>query len=91
MMSLDGEWIDKALEGLNGDDAAIARLAIVLAKASYRITEKMIADVMGEHRDEERFIRILAWSSFTAARKFAGLVAERLEEKGERENEAIAA
>jgi AhpD family alkylhydroperoxidase len=90
-MPLSREWIDGAVEDLNGDDAAIARLAIVLAKASYRITEKMVVDVMGEHRDEERFIRILAWSSFTAARRFAQLVARQVERKDSRERGAIAA
>lgn len=90
-MPISREWIDEPAEGLNDDDAAIARLAIVLAKASYRVTEKMVADVMGEQQDEERFIRILAWSSFTAARRFAQLVAKQVEKKDSRETGAIAA
>ena len=90
-MPLGSTWIDEAVEGLEGQDAAIARLAIVLAKASYRITEKMVTDVLGEDGDEERFIRILAWSSFTAARRFAGLVARQVHASEARESEAIAA
>ena len=90
-MPLSGEWIDQDVEDLSGDDAAVARLAIVLAKASYRITEKMVADVMGESRDEPRFIRILAWSSFTAARRFAQAIAEQVEENASRVDAAIAA
>jgi hypothetical protein len=77
-MPLDGSWIDSAVTGLSGEDRAIARLAIMIAKASYRVTDKMVADVLGEKRDEERLIRILAWSSFTAARNFARIVAERV-------------
>jgi AhpD family alkylhydroperoxidase len=77
-MPLDGSWIDSAVTGLSGEDRAIARLAIMIAKASYRVTDKMVADVLGEKRDEERLIRILAWSSFTAARNFARIVAERI-------------
>jgi len=76
-MPLDGTWIDAAIDGLSGEDRAIAKLAIVVAKASYRTTDKMVLDVMGEARDEERLIRILAWSSFTAARNFARILTER--------------
>jgi hypothetical protein len=90
-MPLSREWIDEAVEGLSVDDAPIARLAIVLAKASYRITEQMVAEVMGEHQDEERFIRILAWASFTAARRFAQIVAHEVEKTGAREMLASAA
>jgi AhpD family alkylhydroperoxidase len=77
---LDGRWIDADIESLGGRDKSIARLAIVLAKAPYRVTEKMVNDVIGEARDEERFVRILAWSSFVSARRFAQLVAQRVAE-----------
>ena len=90
-MPLTGEWVDRVAEGLSGQDAAIARLAIVLAKAPYRVTEKMAMDVLGDDRDEERFIRILAWCSFTGARRFAQLVAERVGAAGSARREAIAA
>jgi len=78
---LDGRWIDADIESLAGRDESIARLAVVLAKAPYRVTEKMVNDVMGDARDEERFVRILAWSSFVSARRFAQLVAERVAAK----------
>ena len=64
------------------DDEAIARLSIVVGKASYRVTEKMVLDVLGEDGDEARFIRILAWSSFSAARRFARIVASRIGRRG---------
>jgi hypothetical protein len=78
-MPISGDWIDKEVEGLNGDDEVIARFAITVGKASYRVTEKMVTDVMGKHKDEERFIRILAWASFTAARRFAQIVSAKIE------------
>jgi len=90
-MPLDSRWVERDVEGLNGEDQAIARLAIVLAKASYRVTEKMVADVMGETHDEERFVRILAWSSFSAARRFAQIVAQRVAERQSPKPRAIAA
>jgi AhpD family alkylhydroperoxidase len=90
-MPLDGRWIDDDIQGLDGEDASIARLAVVLAKAPYRVTEKMVADVLGEERDEERFVRILAWSSYATARRFATVVASRAAAKAAREPEANAA
>ncbi len=78
-MPLDNRWIDEDTKGLSGEDRAIARLATVVAKASYRITDKMIADVIGDTHDEERFIRILAWASSTSARRFAQIAVQKIE------------
>jgi hypothetical protein len=90
-MPLEGSWIDDEVRGLDGRAASIAKLAVVLAKAPYRITEKMVDDVMGEERDEARFVRILAWSSFVTARRFAALIAQRIAETRDRIAEAAAA
>jgi AhpD family alkylhydroperoxidase len=90
-MPLDVGWIQEDVQGLAGRDESIARLAVVLAKAPYRVTEKMVTDVTGEARDEERFVRILAWSSFAAARRFARLVASRAAAKPGLESAATAA
>jgi AhpD family alkylhydroperoxidase len=79
-MPLDGSWIDEDLGDLRGDARAVAHLAIVVAKASYRTTDKMVRDVLGRDQDEERFVRILAWSTFAAARRFAQIVAGRIAE-----------
>jgi AhpD family alkylhydroperoxidase len=78
-MPLDTQWIDEDIEELTGEDQAIARLAIVLAKASYRISDKMIVNVIGDHPDEERFIRILAWASSVAARRVVQIMVNKIE------------
>jgi hypothetical protein len=91
VMPLSGGWIDDEVGGLAGRDESIARLAVVLAKAPYRVTGKMVADVMDEERDEERFVRILAWSSFATARRFAQLVARKAGAKPGLEPRAAAA
>ena len=78
-MPLDAGWIEQDIESLSGEDRAIARLAIVLAKASYRVTDDMISDVLGEKADQIRFIRILAWSSSAAARRFAEIIVAKIE------------
>jgi AhpD family alkylhydroperoxidase len=90
-MPMDSIWIDREVEGLGGDDKVIARLAIVVAKAPYRVTEKIVYDALGEDRNEERFIRVLAWSSFTAARRFTQIVAQKVAAKNSSLSQAIAA
>ncbi|HSQ19401.1 MAG TPA: hypothetical protein VLR92_03410, partial [Blastocatellia bacterium] len=69
-------WVELEVTGLSGQDLAIARLALVLAKAPYQVDERLIEDVLSEDRSEERFIRLLAWASFSGARKFAQRIAE---------------
>jgi len=81
-MPLDSRWIDEDISELSGEDRCIARLAVVLGKASYRVTEDMVVDVLGDARDEERFIRILAWSSSVAARRFAEIIVSRINSSG---------
>jgi len=76
-MPLSRSWVNADLEGLHGDDYAIARLAILLAKAPYQVDEKIVEALLTGERDEARFIRILAWASFAGARRFVELVAQR--------------
>ncbi len=76
-MPLSRSWVDAEVAGLTGEDLAIARLAIVLAKAPYQVDEKMAEAVLTDQTDEARFIRILAWASFSGARRFANLIAKR--------------
>jgi len=76
-MPISRYWATVETNGLTGEDLAVARLAIVLAKAPYQVDEQMAEAVLDYCDDEERFIRILAWASFTGARRFAQLVAER--------------
>ena len=76
LMPLSRSWVDSEVRMLTGQDRAIARLALVLAKAPYQVDETLVEDVLGEDRCEERFIRILAWASFSAAYRFAQRIAE---------------
>jgi hypothetical protein len=77
LMPISRSWVDAEVEGLSGEDLAIAKLAIVLAKAPYQVDETMAEAVLGDSPDEARFIRILAWASFTGARGFTQLIAKR--------------
>ncbi len=76
-MPISRSWVETEISGLDGTDREIARLAMVLAKAPYQVDERMAEAVLGDDRDEERFIRILTWASFTGARRFVQLVVER--------------
>lgn len=75
-MSISRSWVDKEVEGLTGRDRAIARFALVLAKAPYQVDEALVGEILREDRDETRFIRVLAWASFSAARRIANRVAD---------------
>ena len=69
-----GRFEDPDVAHLHGEEQAIARLAIVLAKAPYRVTEELVEPLLAG--GEERFVRILAWAASVGARRFAALVAE---------------
>lgn len=75
-MPLSRSWVASEVSMLTGQDRAIARLALVLAKAPYQVDETLLEDVLSADRCEERFIRILAWASFSGTRRFAQRVAE---------------
>jgi hypothetical protein len=76
VMPISRSWVDAETLALTGQDRAIARLALVLAKAPYQVDGRLVEDVRKEDPGEERFIRILAWTSFSSARRFAQRIAE---------------
>jgi hypothetical protein len=76
LMPISRSWVDTETLALTGQDRATARLALVLAKAPYQVDGPLVEDVRREDPAEERFIRILAWASFSGARRFAQRIAE---------------
>jgi hypothetical protein len=76
LMPLSRSWVDFEVSMLTGQGRAIARLALVLAKAPYQVDETLVEDILKDDRSEERFIRILGWASFSGARRFAQRIAE---------------
>ena len=64
-------WVDSEVQGLTGEDRAVARLALVTAKASFQVSDDLVEEVLLPQRDEEKLIRILAWASHSAARRVA--------------------
>lgn len=76
-MPISRSWVESDLVGLDGEDLNIARLAILLAKAPYQVDGTLAEAVLGPERDEARFVRILAWASFTGSRRFVNLIARQ--------------
>ena len=74
-MPMSRSWVEAEVHGLEGEEGAIARLALVLAKAPYQVSDDLVQELVDG--DEARFIRILAWASFTAARRYVAIVEER--------------
>jgi hypothetical protein len=76
LMPISRSWVNTETSALAGRDRAIARLALVLAKAPYQVDETLVEEVLSEDRCEETFIRVLSWASFSSARRFAQRIAE---------------
>jgi hypothetical protein len=79
-MAISRSWVDKEVGALTGRDRAIARFALVLAKAPYQVDEALVGEILREDREETRFIRVLAWASFSAARRIAKRIADTVVE-----------
>ena len=74
-MSISRNWVEQEVDGLEGNGRAIGRLALVVAKASYQTDDKLVAEVLKYNPAQQQFLRILARSSFTAARYVASRIA----------------
>lgn len=81
-MPISRNWVEQEVDGLEGNERAIARLALVVAKASYQTDDKLVADVIEHNPEQQQFLRILAWSSFTAARYVAARIASLCDNAG---------
>ena len=90
-MPLDYRWADNDVHDLLGANQAIAKLAIVLAKAPYRVTDDLASAVRAAAKDEARFVRILAWASCVASRRLANVIAERVTQRGPASLHSVAA
>ena len=77
-MPLSRSWVEQEVEGLAGEDYHIAKLILVVCKASHQFDDSLVQAVMGENLDEKHLIRILAFAAMSAARRLAVLVSRRL-------------
>lgn len=60
LMPISRSWVDAETSALTGQDRAIARLALVLAKAPYQVDENLSKAGSKKIGAKNVFIRILA-------------------------------
>ena len=77
-MPISRVWVDKEVDQLTGEDREIAKLILVVSKASWQFDESLVKTVMQDKIDEKRLIRILAFSAYSAAKRLAQLAGEHL-------------
>src|SRR5262249_36315469 len=79
-MPISRSWVDKEVEGLTGGDRAIARVALVLAKAPDQVDDTLVGEILRGDREEKRVIRVLGAGSFCAGRRIAKRIADTVVE-----------
>jgi len=89
-MPISRSWVDKEVESLTGRDCVLVRFALVLAKAPYQVDETLVGEILREDEDETRLIRVLAWASFSGARRIAKRVADTVHDPFIRQNDVYA-
>ena len=77
-MPISRKWVDSEVKPLHGEDREIAKLVLVVAKASWQFDESLVQAVMPDEINEKRLIRILAFAAYSAAKRLAQLAGEHL-------------
>lgn len=67
---LAGGWLTEALASLPIADRAAGRLALLTAFASYRVTDRVVADFRRHLPADEALLGTVSWASLAAARRF---------------------
>lgn len=66
---LSRQWVERAIEGLDDEDKAACRLALLAALASHQIDEQVVRTFRMYKRGDDDLVAALAWASFEAARR----------------------
>ena len=70
-MPLSRSWVETEIEGLQSEDFHVAKLILVVCKASYQFDDSLLQPIFGDKPDEKRLIRILSFAAMSAARRLA--------------------
>jgi AhpD family alkylhydroperoxidase len=65
---IDAAGFDRAVSGLAPVDRPAGRLALLAARASYRVTDAVVDEFRGGGRGDEAVIGLTSWASLAAAR-----------------------
>ncbi len=68
---LSRRWVEEEIQGHRGAERDKARLALLVAKASYQIDDGVIEQVMDHDVDEADLVRLGAWGAFMGAKTIA--------------------
>lgn len=66
---LSRAWLEDLVAPLEDDQKAVARLALLSARAAWQVDEKIIQDFRRVHSDDATLVRTAAWAAFSAARR----------------------
>ncbi|MET7424624.1 carboxymuconolactone decarboxylase family protein [Dactylosporangium sp. NPDC005555] len=74
--------LDARVAGLSAPDRAAGRLAMLVAFASYRVTDSLVAEVRAGGHDDAGLIGLAAWAALAAARRCGDTLATAHETSG---------
>ena len=77
-MPLSRSWVESELDGLQGEDYHVAKLILIVCKASYQFDDSLLEGIFGDAPDEKRLIRILSFAAMSAARRLADYYGRKL-------------
>ena len=66
---LSRAWVEEAMAGLDDSSKPAARLALLVALASYQVDKRVIEDYCAQHPGDDALVEAAAWASFIAARR----------------------
>ncbi|HEX8090314.1 MAG TPA: carboxymuconolactone decarboxylase family protein [Blastocatellia bacterium] len=68
------KWVEQAIETFDDENRAAVRLILLTALAPYQVNDVIIKDYLSARPDPVRLLKILAWASFTAARRIGAWI-----------------
>ena len=66
---LSRQWVETAISGLDKEQQAVGRVALLAAFSPYQVDRDVIHNYLKYYPDGEKLLGTIAWSSFSAARK----------------------
>ena len=80
-MGLSRAWVERVIADLSAGDRPAARLALLVALASFQIDTDVIQAFRAQHPSDADLIAATAWASFAAARRAGTLLAHLITTK----------
>ena len=63
------QWVEQAIQNLDDKSKVVGRLILTTAIAPYQVDDEMIEHFRVDYPKEETLLGVLAWGSFTVARR----------------------